>query len=465
MKWLTPAKKLWFFWFVLSLGLIFQQSACDSMFIKRTGVGGLPLLFVINAIGWLVGSQVFMAWGDRMDRRRLLRYALGAAMVFCAMAMSVAAFWSSVRLFYYLIVVINEGFWMVFGMAFWALCNDIFDIQDAKRQFSLISTAQIAGFIVMGLLSGPAIALLHVTGLFFVSLGLYAVVVVAMGIPGLLPASRSGAAASRFGATVASRSGATAVARPTLVGQFKEAAGWIKLRPFFVIFAVLSVVRYAFPSCIRFEYLAALDTLAATEDAFGVVYSHIWAITNVVVVVLQALILPRLTRRFSSMDLILILPVVAGTVSVLQYFSYTPAAGIWSWVATNTMINTLEPVYYTFSNPVPEHLRGTVQTLTTGFVRPVGVFLAAIVMYLRVSGVFSIPAVYAVALGGSLLYLALWAWGRRQYLLMLSRWGEEVPDSRQVLQELALCSRPGRTPVLETASTAARSAKGEGVGG
>jgi len=416
------------FWFILTLGLVFQQSACDTLFVKRAGIAGLPLVYATVAAGWLAGSQVFLAYGDRIPRRRLLRLGLLAAAAFAASALLVVHWLSAVKGVYYFIVIVNEGLWLVLGLAFWTLCNDVFELQDAKRSFALIAAGQVVGFVVAGCLSQPVVSALSVSGLFLLSLAIY----LALAFLGFLalPEPRRHPPATGPG--------------PQMPVQLRAGLHWMARRPFFITYSVMAALMFMFIYGVRFEYVVSLDALAKNEGAFAVLYAHMWALINATVAGLQVLVLPGLARRFASIDLILLLPVVAAAVASLQVSRYTASGGLLAWIVVNVAVNALDPVYQTFSNPVPGHLRGTVQTLTTGLVKPAGVLLAAVAMYLRAHGQIGAGALYGGVLAACFVYAAIWGLARRQYVRMLEAAANGVVDATQIGQELALCAWPGK---------------------
>src|SRR5574341_904751 len=138
--------------FAMSAGLEMVGNVAEILFFRRVGVEHLPKLYSIEPVVMVTLLLFIGPLVDRLGRYRLLFGLLGGFIAGLLIArLLILANWHPV---YPALWLMQRFFIGLAPMVFWVLCSDTFDIRQAKRLFTIILAAQLAGATVGNLLTG-----------------------------------------------------------------------------------------------------------------------------------------------------------------------------------------------------------------------------------------------------------------------------------------------------------------------
>jgi HEAT repeat protein len=138
---------------------MFGRNARDSLFLVYFGSQYLPYMYFANAVFLVFTSLIYTALMDRIDRGRLLG---GLSLVFASsliasrLVLSEHPHW-----FFPVLYIQSQVIWYFSLMQFWTFIGELFDTRQAKRVFPLLAIGALLGMISVGLSSQK---LVHAAG-------------------------------------------------------------------------------------------------------------------------------------------------------------------------------------------------------------------------------------------------------------------------------------------------------------
>lgn len=161
--------------FLVVTGIMFGRNARDSLFLVYFGVKYLPVMYFANAAFLVLCSVAYTALVDRIERGRFLA---GVSLIFVAgLVVSRALLLGRPHWFFPVLYIEAQVIWYFSLMQFWTFAGDLFDTRQAKRLFPFLAVGALLGMIGVGLGSrkivhglGTENLLLVWAGLIFASL-------------------------------------------------------------------------------------------------------------------------------------------------------------------------------------------------------------------------------------------------------------------------------------------------------
>jgi len=279
--------------FTLLAGHTILEVARDSLFLAALPASDLPFTYLAIAAAAYVAARVDRGLSRRLEQRRLAMLTLliaGAGTVGFYFAFDSGPRWARwiPHLFY-----VWTGLVSTFAVAqFWRLLAELFTVGDAKRLYSRIAAGGSLGAVAGAGVATLAEGWLEPRGLL---LGGASLLAATSFIPGLLfePVPPAG------------RDEAKSMAAPDAA----EARAYVwRLLGLVALSAVTAVlVDYVFKSTVD----AALST-----DELGTFFSRFYVVLNVISLVVQILLAPRLLRSLGATRSLAILPLLFALGSV-----------------------------------------------------------------------------------------------------------------------------------------------------
>jgi len=279
--------------FTLLAGHTILEVARDSLFLATLPASDLPFTYLAIAIAAYFAARVDRGLSERLEQRRLAMLTLliaGAGTVGFYFAFDSDQWWVwwIPHLFY-----VWTGLVSTFAVAqFWRLLAELFTVGDAKRLYSRIAAGGSLGAVAGASVATVAESLLAPRGLLLVGAGL---LVATSFIPGLLfppvpPAPRDDA-------------------RSPTAPDAAEARAYV--------WRLLGLVALAAVTAILVDYVfkATIDAELEPHE-LGPFFSRFYVVLNVVSLIVQILLAPRLLRSLGATRSLAILPLLFALGSV-----------------------------------------------------------------------------------------------------------------------------------------------------
>lgn len=290
--------------FAMSAGLEMVGNVAEILFFRRVGVEHLPKLYSIEPVVMVTLLLFIGSLVDRLGRYRLLFGLLGGFIAGLLIArLLILANWHPV---YPALWLMQRFFIGLAPMVFWVLCSDTFDIRQAKRLFTIILAAQLAGATVGNLLTGLISLWLPADDILLASTTLFL-----LGIIAVESVRRLGLSSrSTRPDVLAAKKFAIGLPRNLLREPFLQALFWLML-----VIGVLEPV-------VRFELSALANRTFAAEQHLVTFFGLLKAGGALLIVLFQVSLASRLVERLGVPATLSILP--------LGYLSLLPLLGLFT---------------------------------------------------------------------------------------------------------------------------------------
>ncbi len=137
--------------FLIRLGSLIFNNYTLTVFLKRFGVESLPILYMVNPFITLILVGKLAMLKEKVSAYDRL---LGMLMI---SSLFVLAFWGGAlgkwAWIYPVLFVVKVQFEALLGILFWNLCNDLFNFNQSKRLFPLITAGGVIGDLAGNLIS------------------------------------------------------------------------------------------------------------------------------------------------------------------------------------------------------------------------------------------------------------------------------------------------------------------------
>lgn len=166
--------------FLVVAGIMFGRNARDSLFLVYFGVQYLPVMYFANAAFLIICSVAYTSLVDRMDRGKFLG---GLSILFvAALIISRVILVGRPHWFFPVLYIEAQVIWNFSLMQFWTFVGDLFDTRQAKRLYPLLAVGALLGMIGVGLGSRIIVHALGTENLFLVWAGLILAAVILGGV-------------------------------------------------------------------------------------------------------------------------------------------------------------------------------------------------------------------------------------------------------------------------------------------
>ena len=150
--------------FLVVAGIMFGRNARDSLFLVYFGAQYLAYMYFANAVFLIVTSLIYTALVDQTDRGKFLG-GLSLAFIVSLVASRLILF-EHPHWFFPVLYIQAQVIWYFSLLQYWTFVGDLFDTRQAKRLFPLLAVGGLLGMISVGLASRNLVKALGSENLF-----------------------------------------------------------------------------------------------------------------------------------------------------------------------------------------------------------------------------------------------------------------------------------------------------------
>lgn len=349
------------FWYLFSAvgAFVIGRITRDTLFLTEWPEGRAQLahMYYVAPLSVSLVAYLYSRIADRFRRDRLIQGT--TAILIAGLLIGVTAGRALVgeHAFYIGLYIFVEIMGMFLTLQFWTFANDVIDVREGKRLFSVIATGGVVASIVCGQLVQALISVIGIGGLLLLCSGLLATCIVAV----TLVSHRE----RRALATVSAKRSPTK--RKILLGAESSRL----LSSSYLMFLAL-LVTATFVACPLVDYQWKVMASEAYPDklAFAAYQGNFYTVTGIASFFFQLILTRSILKHFGIFVALMVLPgfILTGTIVNLvapALLAVTLAKG--SETAFRYTINdtSLALLYMT----IPAHQRGKVKAFIEGIVK------------------------------------------------------------------------------------------------
>ena len=330
-------------------GAAMTAAAADGMFLAEIGPAHLGLAMAVSSALLAVVLAVVAALGDRLERRRVLAT---LAIVSAGVIAGLAALSTVMpRVAAVTALVGGKQLTAATDLAFWIVIAERIDARRSQRLLPVLAAAGGAGAAIGGALVIPIVELIGARGV----LGVAAVLLLLAGLgASRLPATRRvGAAPAKVGTLIARswRDGARAVRRNALAKHL----------------AIVIAAAGVFGSLAYFALNVEVAARGGSTADFAAVLGGVRAGAQLLTLLVQLAIAPRLLARVGTGHALLLAPLVALAAGLGLVIAPILAVAIATQMSARVLDASLEtPAEKLAQTLLPSAVRGRVQGFLDG---------------------------------------------------------------------------------------------------
>lgn len=254
---------------IRSAGIVFNNFA-ETAFLKRYGVEHLPVVYMLNSIITFVIMGLLAGIMTRLEGIRLFSYVL----FFCGG--SVAALRPAIQLnfdlLYPLLFILKAQYGILLGLLFWNLANDLFNIRQSKRLFSLIIAGGVVGEIIGSFCTPILSAAISIDNLMLVYATIITLAIITVNkmrfdFPTIMIPGRN-----------IKKPGP----RPSFIKQIHDIRALIKETPLVNILIILTLIPNIIIPILNYQFNYAISTQFATETGMIRFFGYFRGFMNII---------------------------------------------------------------------------------------------------------------------------------------------------------------------------------------
>lgn len=392
--------------FFNALALAFSFTAINVMLIEFHGIEQLPWIYLFGAAFILIGGKIY----SKLEAKTSATHLFAGVLVFCIlwalMARNVAHLGemiSLVALLYGLYLLIYQ----LSNLEFWGVASLLYDVRQSKRLFGMLSTGESVAKISGYLLSPLIVSALSLADLFYFAAGAYFISLLFLiriskihkkdfhlshSTPHNLKAKNTISFAKKLRSIL-----------PSLKDPFLKYAGLFALFSTLVFY----LIHYSFLSRVELQYKDA--------DQLALFFGFFFSAAKFLNLIIKGFFYSRMFKVLKIGQILLILPFILGIMSILGLagpFLYEDSLIFYLYIFALIMMveeifrtSIYLPSFFILFQPLRKEKRLEGHTLAKGFMEPLGMAAAGILMLLLIwQGYFQL-SVILVLLAGS---IAIW---------------------------------------------------------
>lgn len=406
--------------------MIVGRTARDALFLAGRSASDLAPMYVVNAVVVALVLGAYARFADAFARHKLnavtafIWAGVMGGLLFGLQIAEGATAW--------LLYVLAELMGTMIVIQFWTFAQDIFNAREAKRLFGLIGAGGQAANVFYGFLAAGLSRHFGAESLLVLS----AANLLACGGFAILVGRRFGGSA-QVAARLRERSLAQRRQRPKEQStsprqRFSSALNSKSfksefLNPHLLALAAIAVVGAFTVNLVDFQFKAAAEQHIDSAH-LGSFFGQFYALCGAAALLIQLGLTGRVLEKFGILASLLPLPIgiAVGSLTGLYFpsaWTASLAKGSDSILRFTLNDASMQLLYV----PIPAHARGRAKAITEGILRPVGAVSAgALLVWLSLaphSGTGPSPEITTVVVAGTVVWLLLLVWSRREYLRSL----------------------------------------------
>lgn len=364
--------RLAIFW---ALGITILETLSDGLFLEKMGAQFLPVFFLITALSMISVSTIVLYILRYTSPYRILTFALSLGAILCILA----AFFvhaSPPPWFWFAFKISSRMIFAVLFACSWTFIDQYHDLQDAKRVYSLYSSAYFVGNICSGTIINLTLNFLGApTLLGIASIALFIAVAEAKHIALKTPAVHDD---SMDGVFSSDRS------------SFASIVHLICRSPFTISLLSLSLITQLLITVSEFSYMDSFGKIlhiigsssSGNEGHIAEFLGKCRAYISAGNILVGMFFYSRFVQRIGLSNTILITPLFFLAV-YSQWIAYdTLFVAILGLIAVDGVLFTIEDnCFNLLSNAVPIQLKSKVRIINDSFFEPIGMLLSSLLLF------------------------------------------------------------------------------------
>ena len=354
---------------LLLSGIIIITNYADTAFLARYGVEKLPLMYFINPFVGIIAMAVLTGLMVKMPGARLLSYMF----LFFGVITAIIRFLipTGIDLLYPILWIIKAQAEAITGLLFLNLANDLFNIRQSKRLFSLIYAGGYAGYILFSF-GMPFIS--RIIGfdnllLVYVAISIFAALVVKrMGsiFPTLLVSEK--------------KSGKPKKKKKGMKDQVKAAMPLIRSSLLIKILVILFILPTAVLTVMNFQFNFVVDDYFATPSDKLKFFGYFRGVMGIVNLILL-LFVSRIYGRWGLPVALMFHPANYIVAFSALLFNFSWISGMYANMSTKVLSKTIFiPARSVVMGLLPESQRAIMMPVLRGVLPKAGGLLGSILL-------------------------------------------------------------------------------------
>jgi ATP/ADP translocase len=402
-----------FLWTVLLLfivrtaGIILNNYA-ETAFLKRYGVEYMPVVNMINAVATVMVMGFVAGLMQHLSGTTLL----ARMFLFCGSSVAVlrGLIPFGFDLVYPVLFMLKAQYEVLLALLFWNLANDLFNTQQSKRLFPLVTAGGVVGQI-LGSFGTPWFA----RALRFDNLLLaYLAITIAGAVTVRLMARR-------FPALLAGghRREEGGPRKTSMVEEFRRVAPLMKQSTLVKIMILLTFLPNVVIPIINYQFNYAVNDQFATEGGLIEFFGYFRGVLNVISLVIL-LFVGRIYGRWGLPVALMFHPFNYIVAFLAFLFRFDAIAAVYARMSTQILRTTINlPAMAVVTGLFPEDYRAMIRPFLRGTVVRIGLFLGSLLILIS-DPLFHPRYLSLVALPFVVAWLSAPFWLKRRYADILT---------------------------------------------
>lgn len=380
---LNHVSAAWFLTFVNKLGTVLGFTLLTVYFVSNYGVESLPVLFLLHAVGIMIGSLLFNNIVAKIRVEHCLLIFLLSTGFVLSFAPIVRGYSQFVfLLFMFLGLSVLMGQFKIIRMLF---AESLFTPHQATRVFPVIESGETFGVILAGLLIASLSHYLSFEKFIYIW-----VLILMMAVPVIVLHSKRSVAIP-FEELIEEKGNSDAY----VDGHYFRRIKSLKNHKFIVGIVLIVLLQWSFVTVLEYQYTSAVENYSHSVELqseafindnygedFAIDLGRLQILIGASALIFQLILASRLTDFVGTMGNFLLYPIVliatVLTMIVSPGFASTLIARF-SHEMTNTLhYNSYHASYYALHH----RFRKGVMEFIEGFVRPMGAIVATTIIFI-----------------------------------------------------------------------------------
>jgi hypothetical protein len=402
-----------FLWTVLLLFLvrtsgIILNNYAETAFLKRYGVEYMPIVNMINAVATVMVMGFIAGLMQKIPGPRLLMWMF----LFCGLSVSAirAIIPFGIDLIYPILFMLKAQYEVLLALLFWNLANDLFNTQQSKRLFPLVTAGGVVGQI-LGSFGTPWFA----RTLRFDNLLLaYLVITLAGAVAVRLMARRF--PAILIGGGMKKKGGGE---KAGMIEEIRKIWPMMKSSTLLKIMVLLTFMPNVVIPIINYQFNYAVNDQFASESGLIEFFGYFRGVLNIISLVIL-LFVGKIYGRWGLPVALMFHPFNYVLAFMAFLFRFDVIAAVYARMSTQILRTTINiPAVAVVTGLFPESYRAMIRPFLRGTVVRIGLFLGSTLILIS-DKLFHPRYLSLVALPFVLAWLSAPFWLKRRYTDILT---------------------------------------------
>ena len=372
----------------LGTATVVSATVSEGLFLTKfkggKGIEYLPYLFILGAILRVLASIVYAQFVDIVRSDRLFNWFLGLIIIIViGFRIALCVNWSWV---YPLLYAFHIMLYTIIVLHFAMYVYDLYDTQESKRLYPIVSSGQTIGGIIGGFSIGQLSRIIGPENLLYIFIALMVLSILLIIYTGKIYFKDKYLKGNNI-----KRKQLTKKKKETRnLDNMKRGFDYIKSSDLLKVFAISSFALIMVMQIMDFQYSRIFATIYRQRpEALTSFYGYFTGITNILALILQIFLLPRMISWIGVGTSNLIYPVSCLLSFIGLFCGYrTPGFALFSlsgmsaswarFTRRNLRRSLKKSIDHLTFNAVHLNMRGRARSFISGFVNPIATIVAGL---------------------------------------------------------------------------------------